>query len=170
MMIRVSNYLLSIVFRLHDHSQKVIGSLRIQCVTNMQNWITSSWFPVKLLHWSHCEIVLSRTRHNDTVSIPATFSFGHADMPTWAADAAFVLAKRTSCAEKTSGGEKRDANTKTICSSLWSVETQHMFWFSIARQYLRIHYNVTLFLETWHALTSQCGPAAIAAIKRVFDL
>ena len=54
-------------------------------------------------------------------------------------------------------------------NGLWSVETQHMFWISIAGQYLRTHYNVTLFLEAWHAFTSKCGPAVIAAMKLVLN-
>ena len=42
-----------------------------------------------------------------------------------------------------------------------------MFLISFAGQYLRTHCNVTLFLKTCHALTSNCGTAVIVAIKLV---
>ena len=38
-------------------------------------------------------------------------------MPTWAADAAFVLAKRASCAEKTSGGKKGTPTPKQFVAA-----------------------------------------------------
>ena len=60
---------------------------------------------IATVYVQHCE-VLSRTRHNDAASVPATFFLDWPACRLVPRTLPFVLAKRASCAEKRAVGKK----------------------------------------------------------------
>ena len=67
---------------------------------------------IATVYAQHCE-VLSRTRHNDAASVPATFFLDWPACRLVPRTLPFVLAKRASCAEKRAVG-KRDTTKKIV--------------------------------------------------------
>ena len=76
MMIRVSNHLLSIVFRFHYHSQKVFGSLQVNALKS--SCATTCTFMIvrgSVVVWSSWRITIPWKKPNFVSSFPSTSKY-----------------------------------------------------------------------------------------------